>query len=174
MNRGKRITFSLAIVAMAGCTDNTPMAARVAGESLDKRGSIPVPPATSIAAGNNPPSSMIETNPGEVLRRTYYDCLQTAGGNTWLIQDCIAEEFDFQDARLNDAYQKRMQGLTEDAKHKFKHAQRKWLADLKHECKWDADTEGQAQRLQANICSLKATAIRAFEIDSLMSGADGE
>ena len=40
--------------------------------------------------------------------------------------------------------------------------------ELRSEVAWDAQTEGSAQRLQANYCMMEATAKRANELEALL------
>lgn len=104
---------------------------------------------------------------GQILRKSYYDCAQSTDGATWAIQDCIEAEFIYQDTKLNSAYRWLMDHLPRDKRPGLEAAQEKWVADQDKKCKWDAATEGQAQRLEANQCSLENTAKRANELDSM-------
>ncbi len=102
-----------------------------------------------------------------MLRDSYYKCAESSNGVTWDMQACVEEEFEYQDARLNTAYKNLQAKLPEAQKLRLRDDQRQWISDKDEACKWDAETEGQAQRIEANVCALKKTAIRADELEEM-------
>lgn len=103
-----------------------------------------------------------------MLRDAYYECAKATDGVTSAIQDCIEAEFEYQDARLNTVYKHLHQKLGGNDKTALVEAQRQWLHEADKKCTWDSATEGQAQRLQANDCLLKLTAMRADELEAMV------
>lgn len=101
----------------------------------------------------------------QFLRDSYYKCAESNDGSTWDMQKCIETEFDYQDLRLNSAYQALQSKLFGDEAKNLRSDERRWLSDMGITCKWDAETEGQAQRIVANECSLEKTAKRADELE---------
>lgn len=94
---------------------------------------------------------------GGALRPSFSDCMGRAAAVTPEVQLCIEQEFDFQEARMKDALEKLPLAKQED--------QRAWQERDAHECQWDPETEGQAQRLEANYCSMARVAKRADELE---------
>ncbi|WP_252255721.1 lysozyme inhibitor LprI family protein [Lysobacter capsici] len=99
-----------------------------------------------------------------VLRPSYDKCLDATGGVTPEIQDCIAEEYDFQDDRLNKVYQSLLAKLPKEDQEALRVEQRKWVSKRDAECEIDSGA-GQGQRLEANDCLLEMTAKRASELE---------
>jgi uncharacterized protein YecT (DUF1311 family) len=100
-----------------------------------------------------------------LLRGSYYDCGRTSDGSTWSIQSCIENEFVYQDARLNSIYRKLRSKLSDAESLDLRNDERRWLSDKEAACRWDESREGQAQRINANVCSLKKTAERAAQLE---------
>lgn len=101
------------------------------------------------------------------LRDSYYACAAKTEGVTQAIQDCIEEEYGYQDSRLNHVYRKLMEELPGAQQKPLREAQRSWVAKRDRKCNWDAETEGDAQRLEANECLLTMTAMRADELEAM-------
>ena len=95
-----------------------------------------------------------------MLRDSYALCIEQSGGVTPAMQDCIAEESDYQEARLKAAYDAR---VAEEAS--LQADQASWLVTRDEACAWDPEEEGQGQRLAANECQLTITAERARELE---------
>ena len=125
------------------------------GEQRDSESSA----GGSAVAGTNTEAS------GRSLRDSYYECAASNDGSTWDMQACVKEEFEYQDARLNTAYRKVMASLADPEKNRLRNEERRWMSDRDSACSWDARLEGQAQRIEANICALKKTADRAAELE---------
>ena len=102
------------------------------------------------------------------LRNSYYKCAEKTEGVTQAIQDCIEEEYEYQGGRLNSAYQKLMEEFPVHRRDALRYEQRGWLVERDQKCDWEAETEGQAQRLDANDCLLKMTAARADELEAML------
>jgi len=81
------------------------------------------------------------------------------------MQECVEAEFKYQDTRLNSIYRALLSKLPPEEKAKLKEEERKWIADKESTCTWDAGSEGQAQRIAANICALEKTAERAAYLE---------
>lgn len=107
------------------------------------------------------------------LRDSFAQCIGAAGGVDPAMQDCIGNEYEYQDGRLNAAYAELKRTLGDAQMAGLRAAQRQWLRDRDAECVWDAKTEGSAQRLQANQCRLDATAVRAGELEAMLRGDGG-
>ena len=104
----------------------------------------------------------------EPFSKTYSECVEKAGGVTPAIQDCIADEHDRQDKRLNTAYRQLLSALPEKRKTQLRDVQRKWLAFRDANCGFYGDPGGgQAGRLAANECVVRVTALRAAELEDL-------
>jgi uncharacterized protein YecT (DUF1311 family) len=101
-----------------------------------------------------------------MLRSTYDQCLKNAGGVTPDIQDCIETEYEYQETRLDKAYQELLAKLGGDKKTVLETEQKRWLDDRDAQCGVDPDEGGQGQRLEANDCFLEMTAKRAAELET--------
>jgi uncharacterized protein YecT (DUF1311 family) len=107
-----------------------------------------------------------------VLRDSYYKCAESNDGSTWDMQKCIETEFDYQDARLNYAYKSLRSKVFGEEARKLRIDERRWLSDMGITCRWNAETEGQAQRIEANECSLEKTARRAKKLEGQLHRRD--
>ncbi|WP_181952590.1 lysozyme inhibitor LprI family protein [Vulcaniibacterium gelatinicum] len=112
----------------------------------------PAEPAQSAAAGSP-------------LRAEYSVCLDEAAGATWAMQACIEAEFIHQQQRLDAAYRALETRLSERARARLAAEQDAWRAEKEARCRWNAEEEGQAQRLAANDCALEMIAARAAELE---------
>jgi uncharacterized protein YecT (DUF1311 family) len=99
---------------------------------------------------------------------SYTTCLDKASGVTLAMVDCIKEELERQDRRLNTAYQTLMVSLPEKRRPKLRDAQRKWIAFRDANCRFYFDPDGgSAARLASNECVVTLTAHRARELENL-------
>ncbi|MGD9947024.1 MAG: lysozyme inhibitor LprI family protein [Desulfobulbus sp.] len=104
------------------------------------------------------------------LSKEYSFCLDAAGGVTMSMIDCIHQETERQDLRLNKAYKMVMETLTPERKNELKKAQRAWIAFRDGNCQFYADPEGGSiAGISANDCYLRATASRASELESFFN-----
>ena len=95
-------------------------------------------------------------------------CLDKAGGVTAAMQDCIKEEIERQDRRLNTAYQSLMNSVPEKRQRQLRDAQRKWVSFRDANCRFYFDPEGgSAARLASNECVVTLTADRSHELENL-------
>jgi uncharacterized protein YecT (DUF1311 family) len=101
----------------------------------------------------------------------YSICMDPSGGVTYAMLDCIAEELDTQDARLNGAYQPLRSSLSAERKKALHAAQRLWIQYRDANRAFYNDPEGGTlQSVMANECMLLETAERAKELQTLSEG----
>lgn len=115
-------------------------------------------------------SSIASMEPG--LRDSYVRCAEATDGSTWEMQKCVEEEFEYQDARLNATYRTLQSRLPEAEKKFLAQDERKWMSGRDRACEWNPEEEGQAQRIEANICSLKQTSGRADQLAKMLTDID--
>ena len=167
-----KVHFSLVLLctlAASSCGETSPMSIGADANTSGDSKSILLP-ETELVAGHirdSPPKSVSSPNePREVvLRRSYYDCVQDNNGSTWDMQACIEKEAVYQDGRLNVAYRELRSKMGDRARRRFKAEERQWLSGRAVSCEWNAKLDGQAQRIDANVCSLKMTAARVSELE---------
>lgn len=161
MKQGK--TFAvLAFALIVGCGGQSP--ASSAQAVINDSQPVPESPAALPSAEER------DGSPDAGLFRPGFDeCVTKAEGVTPDTQTCIESEFEFHDARLQLAYQREMQSLEGEVLQAAKQAQEAWLAKRETECAWDAMNEGQGQRLEANYCNLRSTAMRANELEKMLA-----
>lgn len=131
----------------------------------------PVPEPAQVPESAPVPAPVEATAPvadPSVLRASFTQCIDDSGAVDAAMQECIANEFGHHDERLNLAYAKLKQTLAANKMVELRGVQRNWLRDRDAKCAWDAQTEGSAQRLQANYCMMEATAKRANELEALL------
>lgn len=95
----------------------------------------------------------------------YVSCMDEAGGVTMNMIECIGEEYEKQDARLNEAYQKLRDELPDERRRQLLEAQRLWLEYRDANCRFYATAGGTLARVAANQCMLRETAERADELE---------
>jgi uncharacterized protein YecT (DUF1311 family) len=116
----------------------------------------------SLGADN---SATSQVKPG--YRKSFDNCVTASNGVTVNMMNCINEEFDYQDKRLNIAYQRLHKVLPPDVWESLRNDQRKWLAG-RDNCEIDDDIKGgTAEMLIRADCALRKTAIRANELEAL-------
>lgn len=169
----------LAFALLAGCSKQ-PAAAEPQPAPQAAETSAAVETADALQTGDAQVEAVIEddatASPSvdkRALRDSYATCLQAAGGVDPAMQDCIGNEYEYQDGRLNAAYAKLKRTLEDAEMTALRTEQRGWIAGRDAKCVWDAKTEGSAQRLQANQCRLDATAVRAGELEAMLQGDGG-
>ena len=98
----------------------------------------------------------------------YATCMEKSGGVTVDMLDCIAAEYEVQDARLNAHYKALSASLTPQRRKALVEAQRLWIRYRDANCGFRADADGgTAAGLMANDCLLTETAERAQELANL-------
>lgn len=171
MNHWK-IVVLVSAMALVACNAPAPAEQQShAGPGASPPATSPVPEATSTPdnTGQGATSAAQDSDhQGEtvMLRSTYDQCLKNAGGVTPDLQDCIETEYEYQEARLDKAYQGLLTKLGGDKKAVLETEQKKWLDDRDAQCGVDPDEGGQGQRLEANDCFLEMTAKRAAELET--------
>lgn len=104
----------------------------------------------------------------ELYTARFSTCMNQAGGITADMLDCIGEELNTQDARLNGAYQKLRSQLSAERKQSLQSAQRLWIQYRDANCGFYNDPEGGTlHRVMASDCMLRETAERAKELEGL-------
>jgi uncharacterized protein YecT (DUF1311 family) len=102
--------------------------------------------------------------------KAYAACMDQSGGVTSAMEDCISEEFELQDRRLNRSYKALMASIPE-RRPELRDAQRKWIAFRDANCGFYYDAEGgSAARLVSKACVVILTADRAHELETLKAG----
>ena len=98
----------------------------------------------------------------------YAACMDQSNGITSNMLDCIGEELEKQDARLNSAYRTLTSQLNAERKQQLVAAQRLWIQYRDANCQFYADPEGGTlATLSANQCVLDETSQRASELEIL-------
>lgn len=96
-------------------------------------------------------------------------CMESSGGVTVEMLDCIGEEFERQDARLNNAYRTLRAPLSPARQQQLQAAQRLWVQYRDANCRFYLDPDGGTlATVSANDCVLRETAARAQELEALM------
>lgn len=84
--------------------------------------------------------------------------------------DCMGQESERQDARLNRVYKTLMDTLPATRKTALRDAQRVWLKYREANCDFYYDPDGGTMaRLQVNDCFMTETAKRAKELEDIQS-----
>jgi uncharacterized protein YecT (DUF1311 family) len=88
--------------------------------------------------------------------KTYSACMDTAGGSTLPMKDCIGAEYDSWDRSLNLVYQTLMGARTAEAKIRLRDEERAWLARTEVKCAHagDDDAGGSLQTVDIDQCNL--------------------
>jgi len=114
----------------------------------------------------NAPAQIEEAHAASSLFRPgFEECLDDAGGVTPDMQACIESEFVFQDAQLQASYNELQNSLEDEEKFALEASQKEWMTERETACVWEEETEGQAQRLEANLCHLRETAERVSVLE---------
>jgi uncharacterized protein YecT (DUF1311 family) len=96
-------------------------------------------------------------------------CMEQSQGVTPKMFDCLGDELNRQDSRLNDNYKKLMSKLSPNRKKMLLGAQRAWIKFRKTNCDFYFDPDGgSAARISASDCSVTTTAARAKELKDLL------
>lgn len=112
-------------------------------------------------------STQITKGGASMLRNSFDECIKASGGVVPEMQACIESEFEYQDGRLNVAYQRLQGALAANEKAELELKQKQWLKERDAQCGWDAEKGGQGQRLEANDCFLEMTSKRADELEAI-------
>ncbi|MFC3656833.1 lysozyme inhibitor LprI family protein [Xanthomonas hyacinthi] len=101
------------------------------------------------------------------LRSSYKDCVKNSAGVTPALLDCNAEEYRYQDARLNKLYNERMLDLAKSQQSGLREKQRKWIKSRDKLCNLGGSLGGgQAEALERSSCHLNVTVKRGDELEA--------
>ncbi len=155
----KRWAWCAVVLAFAatGCSGSSD---RRAHEPRRATESPSVAPAAVPASTQSTPAAP----PDRGLRASYEACIDRAAAVIPATQACIDDEGEFQRSRL-DAIVERLKREHPERTGALDYQQAGWRADLETRCAWDANAEGQQQRIEANMCTLEETAKRADALD---------
>lgn len=160
---------STLLCVLAGCSSGTDAGYRANAQSPSQS----VAPRQDAALSQAAIANGTETSAGlpkqmqATLRKSFDECIEASRGTTVDVLDCIGAEHEHQDARLNSAYRKLHQSLTKADWDALKVQQRKWLQDRDVACREQPDS-GTAGTIDANMCFLDRTAMRAQELEDLL------
>jgi uncharacterized protein YecT (DUF1311 family) len=121
-------------------------------------------PSNSESAGFQHDRSQRKDENGVSLRPVYDKCLDASGGVTSAILDCIKQEYQYQDKRLNEAYKKVMAVISEHDRQKFRDEERKWISYRDSHCALDSDS-GQVGEIDSDDCLVEETAKQAVYLE---------
>lgn len=161
-----------AAVLIAGCSApspaETPAATPAPAPATDA--APPQPPQAPAPAQPDPAATAAPEEKTSMTRASYQQCIDQTEGVTPAIQECVDEEYEYQDKRLNDAYKALLAKLPAARHDGLREQQRAWIKKRDADC--DSGPEpGQGQVLEANACLLDMTAARAGELETLLAGA---
>ena len=98
---------------------------------------------------------------------TYHTCMDRSGGVTVEMLDCIGQELETQDARLNRAYRALGAQLSPARRQQLTAAQRLWIQYRDANCRFYADPDGGTlATVASNECVLRETSERARELEN--------
>ncbi|MGX2086036.1 lysozyme inhibitor LprI family protein [Xanthomonas euvesicatoria] len=101
------------------------------------------------------------------LRSSYGQCIEKSEAVHPAMMSCNSEEYQYQDTRLNKAYQRLMAKLTVQDKAALKQEERNWIKERGILCQSNGVLGGgQAEELEDSSCMLNATAKRADELEN--------
>ena len=102
--------------------------------------------------------------------KDYVACMDKAGGVTLEMLNCIGDEMNRQDARLNENYKGLLSKLAKKRKGELQEAQRTWIKFRELNCNFyrSAYEGGSLAQVAVNDCVLDATTDRASELKRLM------
>ena len=114
--------------------------------------------------------SQSAVNADAELNPEFSSCMDQSGGVTVNMIDCIGQEHERQDVRLNRVYKTLMDTLPAARKTALRDAQRAWLKYREANCHFYNDPDGGTMaRVQANDCFMTETAKRAKELEAIRS-----
>ena len=102
------------------------------------------------------------------LTKQYSVCMDKSGGVTSNMIDCIVDETNRQDVRLNKVYKAFMAELSAERRKQLQTAQRAWITYRDANCNFYFDPDGGTiARVNSNSCFMSETATRAKELETL-------
>lgn len=107
----------------------------------------------------------------EPYSSNYGKCMDDSGGVTVEMLNCIGEELERQDAKLNRVYKQLSSQVSPLRKKQLVTAQRNWIQYRDANCNFYADPDGGTlATVSSSECVLRETADRASELQTLASG----
>lgn len=105
---------------------------------------------------------------GAKLSPAFDKCITKAGAVDPAVLECIGNEHEVQDRRLNSSYKALMAKLDAPRKKQLQEAQRLWLKYVEANCDFYYDPDGgSSARMMSAQCSVDARAQRAGELENL-------
>lgn len=157
----------LPLVACSKATESSPPSAAADSTAEDKQATVQV---LSNESSVHKDQETLQSEGESGMRASYQECLDKTGGVTPDIQDCISEEYTYQEQRLNDVYTRLLAVLDSQKVEELRNEQQQWIAKRDSDCE-PGDEPGQAQMLIANDCALEMTTSRVDELEKLLKAA---
>jgi uncharacterized protein YecT (DUF1311 family) len=105
---------------------------------------------------------------GVKLSPAFDKCITKASAVDPAVLECIGNEHEVQDRRLNSSYKALMTKLSAPRKKQLQEAQRLWLKYVEANCDFYYDSNGgTSARMMSAQCSVDARAQRASELEDL-------
>jgi uncharacterized protein YecT (DUF1311 family) len=105
-----------------------------------------------------------------LLSQSYRTCMDRSEGVTMKVMDCIRDESQLQDGRLNATYKKLMDSLSPERRQQLRSAQRLWIKYRDANCAFYLDPEGGSMaRMDAGFCMLDMMAKRTKELERFLN-----
>lgn len=105
---------------------------------------------------------------GIKLSGGFEKCIAKAGAVDAAVLECIGNEHEVQDRKLNSSYKTLMAKLDAPRKKQLQEAQRLWLKYAEANCEFYYDPDGgTSARMMSAQCSVDARAQRAGELEDL-------
>ena len=105
------------------------------------------------------------------LRDSFNKCMDATPGITYDMMNCMGDELEYQNARLNRAYKRLHETLDPNQWEHLRTRQRQWLANRDGDCRRDSEDMGggTAEMLGIKMCILEKTAKRAGELEVVLA-----
>jgi uncharacterized protein YecT (DUF1311 family) len=116
-----------------------------------------------------PTLAVAAPRPDHFYSKAYNACMDTAGGSTMPMKDCMGAEYEAWDKQLNQTYQALMARRTAAEKIKLRDQERAWLTDTRIKCDHAGDDEegGSLQGVEIQQCNLDETILRTVYLRGL-------
>lgn len=172
--RMKTLSATALALALAACqpSEGKPAGQSPASPEPQAAGAkgMPSPDRHADAATKKEEINAARTGEFPFYSKKFDDCSALTNGVTIEMMDCLGEEMDYQDARLNAAYRLLKSTLNKDDWVRLRSAQRSWLASKDHICRTGRHG-GTGKMLELQSCMLRWLAIRATDLeDHLLEG----
>ena len=172
--RMKTLSATALALALAACQppEGKPAGQSPASPEPQAAGAkgMPSPDRHADAATKKEEINAARTGEFPFYSKKFDDCSALTNGVTIEMMDCLGEEMDYQDARLNAAYRLLKSTLNKDDWVRLRSAQRSWLASKDYICRTGGHG-GTGKMLEHQSCMLRWLAIRATDLeDHLLEG----